>query len=214
MIEKEALKKAGGAGWDFDCNLEHLNIITKYIPKNVSIFDAGCGSGILDMALAFLGYDVRGGDLKTNFDILKDKLDRQYDAVINIAVIEHQTNLGLFVARLKDMVRDGGYIYIATPNPTHLLNRIRFLFGGPPMGNLKEWFNSDNFTGHVREYTLAELKQMFEWAGIKIIEAKNKQVIKPKLNFKSFRNIYVNLFRFLAYFIPGTGDANVILGKK
>jgi hypothetical protein len=82
------------------------------------------------------------------------------------------------------------------------------------MGNIEELIESENFSGHVREYTLAELKQMFEAAGIKIILAENRQETKPKLVFRHPRDIYVNLFRFLAYFIPNTGDANIILGRK
>lgn len=253
MTNEQAFKRAielislynPKAGWDFDSNLEHLNILTKYIPKNISIFDAGCGWGILALALTFLGYKVEGGDkyiferentysiqdlegirklwdeygLKIkNMDILKDDVGKKYGAVISIATIEHQVNPKLFLSKLKEMVVDGGYIYIATPNITHLLNRIRFLFGKPPQGNLKEFFSvkdgGENFVGHFREYTLEDLKKMFEWSGIKIIEAKNKQAIKPKINFGKFRDIYVNLLRLSAYFLPGTRDANIILGKK
>jgi hypothetical protein len=61
---------------------------------------------------------------------------------------------------------------------------------------------------------LEDLKKLFEWSGIKIIKAKNRQETKPKLDFKSLRDIYVNLFRFLAYLFPGTGDSNIILGRK
>lgn len=249
MTNEQALRKAidiislynAKAGWDFDSNLEHLNILTKHIPKTTSIFDAGCGLGILAMALTFLDYNVEGGDKYIfegkntysiqdiegirklwvdygleikNIDILKDDIGKKYGAVISIATLEHQVNPKLFLSRLKEIIVDGGYIYIATPNITHLLNRIRFLFGRPPLGNLEELFNKIDFTGHVREYTLGELKQMFEWSGIKIVEAKNRQEIKPKINFKNFRNFYVNLLRCFAYFVPSARDANVILGRK
>lgn len=249
MTNKEALEKAINlisfynpkGGWDFDNNLKHLDTITKYIPKTSSIFDAGCGWGILALAMTFLGYKVEAGDKYIfeeknsylirdiegirkiwneygldikNFDILKDDIGKKYDAVISTATIEHQKNPKIFLSKLKEMIRDGGYIYIATPNVTHLLNRIRFLFGRPPQGNLKEFFEEENFVGHWREYTLDELKKMVEWSGIKIIKAENRQEMKPKINFKNFRNIYVNLLRLFAYFVPGTGDANVILGKK
>ncbi len=249
MTNEQALKKAINlisqyntkAGWDFDSNLEHLNILTKYIPKTTSIFDAGCGLGILALALTFLGYKIEGGDkyifeekntysiqdikgIKKlwadygleikNIDILKDDIEKKYGAVISIATIEHQINPKIFLSKLKKMVVDGGYIYIATSNITHLLNRIRFLFGRSPLGNLKEFFWEENFVGHFREYTLEDLKKMFNWSGIKIVEAKNRQETKPKLDFKNFRNIYVNLLRLFAYLIPGAGDANVILGRK
>jgi SAM-dependent methyltransferase len=222
MTNEEALKKAGG-DWDFESKLCHLNTITKYIPKDAEIFDAGSGRGVLTLALKLLGYHVSGGDKKIypdavfpvqKFDILKDEPEKQYDAVISIATLEHQTNPALFLKKLLAMVKDNGYIYLATPNVTHLLNRARFFFGEPPLGNLKELMSEENFTGHVREYSMKELKQMCEWSGIKIILAKNRQETKPNFNFRNFRGVYVNFFRLLSYLIPGARESNIILGRK
>ncbi len=238
MTNEQALKKAvdlicpyyPNAGWNFESNIKHLNTITKYISKTAIIFDAGCGWGILALALIFLGYKVEGADksfpenvkkiwneygLKVkNLDILKDEISGEYGAVISIATIEHQTTPGFFLNRLKKIIKKDGYIYMATPNLTHLLNRIRFLFGLSPLGNLEEFLRENNFEGHVREYTLDEFKKIFKWSGLKIIKAENRQELKPKIDLRNFRNIYVNLFRLLAYFIPGAGDANIILGQK
>ncbi len=249
MTNKQALKKAVDlifpynprADWDFDSNLKHLDTITKYIPKTATVFDAGCGWGILALALTFLGYKVEGGDkyifegkndysieniesvkkiwsgcgLKIiNIDITKDDIGKKYGAVVSIATIEHQLNPKIFLNKLKEIAADGGYIYVATPNAANLLNRIRFLFGRPAQGNLKEFFREENFVGHFKEYTLDDLKKMFEWSGVKIITAKNRQETRPKIDLRNFRNVYINLIRLLSYFIPGTGDANFILGRK
>ena len=181
------------------------------------------------MALIFLGYKVEGGDKYIfkgkntysiqdiegirklwadydleikNIDILKDDIGKKYGAVISIATIEHQINPKIFLNKLKEMVVDSGYIYIATPNIIHLLNRFRFLFGKSPQINLKEFFEEENFVGHWREYTLEDLKKMFKWSGIKIIRRKKDQETKPKIDLKNFRSIYVNLLRLLACVIP------------
>lgn len=229
--------------WEFGNNLSHLNHLTKYLPKKCTIFDAGCGIGVLILALKLLGYQVAGGDkylfrennrysindlnrLKKiweqnelniyNLDLLSDKLDKKYDAVISIATLEHQSNPGAFLKKLKELVKYNGYIYIATPNIAHLLNRLRFLFGRSPLVNLEEFYTTEKFVGHFREYTLKEIIKMFELENIEIIMAKTEQELKPNFSFKTLKNLrflYVNFLRLLAYIIPNTGDANILLGK-
>ena len=250
MTNKEALQKAyqslspfsNKQKWEFNNNLVHLNFLTKHIEKNKTIFDVGCGIGILAMALNFLDYKIEGGDkfvfkeegdlavndinklqdiwkkynLKiSDQDILVDRTNEQYDVIISIATIEHQTNPKKFLEKIKTAIKSDGYIYLATPNVSHLLNRIRFLFGRSSLGNLENFYQQgENFTGHWREYTLSELKQMCVLSGFKIVKASNIQSMKPNLKIKNLRLIYVSLFRLVSYFMPGARDTNIILGKK
>lgn len=232
-----------GARWEFNSNLVHLDFITKYIQKGSEIFDGGCGIGILALALQLLGYQVAGGDkyvfeTNNNFlvnklnqlkqiwqnndlkinprDIIKDAWSQKYDAVISVATIEHQRDPKRFLEKLKEGVKRDGYLYLATPNPTHLLNRFRFLLSRSAFSSLENFFQQgENFVGHWREYTLAELKLMFKWLNIEIVEAKNLQDKKPYfLRIRSFREFYIACFRLLSYFIPGAGEANLIIGRK
>lgn len=228
--------------WEFNNNLTHLDFLTRTITKDLSIFDAGCGIGILDLALTLLGYRVEGGDkylftkdnpyyisdldklqqiwnthqLKiTNKDIITENFEKKYDVIISIATIEHQKDPKNFLKKIIDNTRSGGYIYIATPNLTHLLNRIRFFCGRAPLGNLADFFeNGENFNGHWREYTLFELKGFYHWLNVDIIEARNIQSIKPNFNFKNLRDLHVNFFRLLSYLFPGCRDTNIILVKN
>lgn len=251
MTDKQALSQAykilspysNRHRWEFNNNLVHLNFLVSRISKDKTIFDAGCGIGILALALTLPGYKVEGGDkylflpdnefgikdmqklqniwrehdLKiTNKDILTDTIDKQYDVVISIATIEHQRHPKKFLQKLAGVVKDGGYIYVAAPNISHLLNRIRSLFGRSPLsGNLEDFFKQgESFTGHWREYTLDELRQMCEWCDLEIVEACNVQSMRPKLRVKSARTLYVNIFRLLSYIIPGARDTNLIFCKK
>ncbi len=248
MTNEDALQKAidllapfVGSAWERNSNLKHLHTLTRHLPKNSSVFDAGCGLGVLALALSFLDYRVEGGDKyvftdknsftvkdleklrsiwKQNglnildFDILKDELPKKYDAVVSIATIEHQQHPRFFLEKLKNMIKDGGWLYIATPNPNHLLNRLRFFLGRPASNNIEEFFYEDNFVGHWREYTIQELKNLFEWSGFEIVYGKNRQELKPDFFSKGFRGFYISLFRVLAKIWPGTGDANVILARK
>jgi len=228
--------------WEFHNNLVHLRFITKYFPREGKILDAGSGIGILTLALHLLGYEVEGMDkyvfqghntyyiedqqrLRAIWekqgiriiekDVATDTIHETYDGVITVAVIEHQKDPQAFLKSLIAPIRSGGHLYVATPNVTHLLNRIRFICGRTPLGNLKEFFAAGSgFTGHWREYSLTELRQMVAWSGLEVALAKNLQSMRPTLRVQAPRDIYVSLFRALAMLLPGCKDTNIIIGKK
>ncbi|MDP6756562.1 MAG: methyltransferase domain-containing protein [Patescibacteria group bacterium] len=229
--------------WEFNNNLIHLRYITKHVPKISTILDVGCGIGILDIALKILGYKVTGIDKylfeeDNSFnvrdisglhrvwegqgieilpkDILDDEIGKKYDSVISIATIEHQKDPKKFLERLLGVVHSHGFIYIATPNISHLLNRVRFVFGkSPSKAHLPEFFSyGDKYVGHWREYTLNELRQIFKWLNMEIIDARNVQSMRVRFKLSSLRSWYVNLFRLISYVLPGTRDANIIIGRK
>ncbi len=229
--------------WEFNNNLVHLHYITKYVPKISTILDVGCGIGILDIALLQLGYKVTGLDKyvfeeNNSFsitdisglqsiwenqgltilpnDILEDELNKNFDTVISIATIEHQKDPKKFLERLINSTNSHGFVYIATPNVSHLLNRVRFIFGMSPMqAHLPDFFSrGERYVGHWREYTLCELSKMFQWLHLSIVDARNVQSMRVGSWFDSVRSIYVNIFRLLSYVIPGVGDTNIIIGRK
>ncbi len=250
MTNKEALLRsyqilspyADKQRWEFNNNLVHLNFLTKNISRNSSVFDAGCGIGILDLALIQLGYKVEGADryvfnqdnsfyvdglanlkniwekhgLKiSSQDITTENVGKKYDVIISVATVEHQKDPRAFLNNLLQILNTGGLLYVATPNVAHLLNRLRFLFGRPPLGNLRDFFESgERFTGHWREYSLSELENFFQWLGLEIIESKNVQSMKPSINFKKPRSLYVSLFMILSRLFPNCGDTNMVLGIK
>jgi len=229
--------------WEFHNNLVHLNYLTRFLSKEMRILDVGCGIGILALALKLLGYNLEGIDKftfikgndfyaenvdtlkkiwdKNNLkildgDVLTDKIEKTYDFIITIATIEHQKNLKLFLEKIIENTNTSSLIYIATPNVANCLNRVRFLFGKSPLlHNIKEYFNSGElFTGHWREYTLAEMKLFCLWLNLEIVEAKHLQCISPFVNKKDFRSLYLSFFRLLAYLLPSGRDTNIILARK
>ena len=132
-----------------------------------------------------------------------------------MAVIEHQKDPRGFLRSIIAPLRTGGQIYLATPNVTHILNRVRFAFGRPPLGNLKEFFDAGvAFTGHWREYSRKELKSFFEWVDLDIVTARNLQSMKPSLCVKAPRDVYVHFFRLIGALLPGCGDTNILVGRK
>ena len=103
------------------------------------ILDIGCGGGILCEPLARLGAVVVGADpsasniavarrhatqsglaidyRETSAEALADA-GETFDVVLAMEVVEHVTDLGLFVARAAAMVKPGGLCFVATLNRT------------------------------------------------------------------------------------------------
>lgn len=94
-----------------------------------------------------------------------------YDLVTSFAVIEHlpESPRALFGA-MRESLRPGGLVAITTPNHAWIRTRLRLLAGRPANHPLDDWWNPP-FYGHVREYTLAELRTMLEWADFEVVTA-------------------------------------------
>ncbi|MEZ5791910.1 MAG: bifunctional 2-polyprenyl-6-hydroxyphenol methylase/3-demethylubiquinol 3-O-methyltransferase UbiG [Nitratireductor sp.] len=103
------------------------------------ILDIGCGGGLLSEPMARLGGKVTGADASaTNIEIASlharqsgldidyrattsEELERQgekFDVILNMEVVEHVSDVGLFISSCSAMVKPGGLMFIATINRT------------------------------------------------------------------------------------------------
>jgi 2-polyprenyl-6-hydroxyphenyl methylase/3-demethylubiquinone-9 3-methyltransferase len=107
--------------------------------KGLRILDIGCGGGILSEPLARLGAKMTGADPSedniavaeghaarmdiaidyraTTAEALADAGER-FDVVLAMEVVEHVTDMPLFVRRCGEMVKPGGLMIAATLNRT------------------------------------------------------------------------------------------------
>jgi 2-polyprenyl-6-hydroxyphenyl methylase / 3-demethylubiquinone-9 3-methyltransferase len=103
------------------------------------LLDVGCGGGILSEPLARLGASVLGADPSakniavarahaarsglaidyrdTTAEVLADA-GEMFDVVLAMEVVEHVTDVGLFIGRAAAMVKPGGLLFVATLNRT------------------------------------------------------------------------------------------------
>ncbi|MEK7560631.1 MAG: class I SAM-dependent methyltransferase [Patescibacteria group bacterium] len=150
-------------------------------------------------------------------DILTDDLGGAYDAIVTHDVIEHQRLPKLFLHRISMHLKPGGILQLSTPNVVNLLNRLRILLGRAPMGNIEEWYSeSENFTGHIREYTLAELVAMFEWSGFGILDARTVQAQSIRIRrWKHLPRAAARLVARTCFWSSSTvGDLNIVAARK
>jgi 2-polyprenyl-6-hydroxyphenyl methylase/3-demethylubiquinone-9 3-methyltransferase len=107
--------------------------------EGLRILDIGCGGGLLCEPMARLGAEVVGVDpSETNIEVAKlhaaesrvevdyrattaEELadaGEKFDVVLNMEVVEHVADVGLFVERCAEMVKPGGIMFVATINRT------------------------------------------------------------------------------------------------
>jgi len=119
---------------------QHLHLKPEATLDNLSVLDVGCGGGILSESMAKLGASVHGIDMAErnifaarqhlhrtdlNLDLKYDIMevqhlpaDRQYDAVLNMEVVEHVDDLAGFLASCGQVTKPGGIMIVATINRT------------------------------------------------------------------------------------------------
>jgi 2-polyprenyl-6-hydroxyphenyl methylase/3-demethylubiquinone-9 3-methyltransferase len=153
--------------------------------KGLRILDIGCGGGILSEPLARLGAEVIGADPAeaniaaaklhaaqagvavdyrcTTAEALADAGGR-FDIVLAMEVVEHVTDVNLFVARCAEMVKPGGLMIAATLNRTLksfalAIVGAEYVMGWLPRGT-HQW---DKFV------TPNELEIAYELAGLRVV---------------------------------------------
>ena len=104
--------------------------------KNLKILDIGCGGGLLSEPLKRLGATITGIDPSTNnIEVAKlhskemnlnikyiccspENLNFQeeFDVVLNMEVVEHVSNINLFIKNCSKLIKKNGIMFVATIN--------------------------------------------------------------------------------------------------
>jgi 2-polyprenyl-6-hydroxyphenyl methylase/3-demethylubiquinone-9 3-methyltransferase len=107
--------------------------------EGLRFLDIGCGGGLLCEPMARLGGEVVGADASaTNIEVAKlhaaesgvtidyrattaeDLADagEKFDVILNMEVVEHVSDMPLYIGKCAEMVRPGGVMFVATINRT------------------------------------------------------------------------------------------------
>ncbi len=107
--------------------------------RGLNVIDVGCGGGLLSEPMARLGADVTGIDAgeenvaiaRTHADamgldityrqVLPEQLSNEqahYDVVLSMEVVEHVSDLDLFMESLAGLLKPGGTMLLSTLNRT------------------------------------------------------------------------------------------------
>jgi 2-polyprenyl-6-hydroxyphenyl methylase / 3-demethylubiquinone-9 3-methyltransferase len=118
----------------FDCDPKSVKPF-----KGLRFLDIGCGGGLLSEPMARLGAEVVGADPSpVNIEVAKlhaaesgleidyravtaealASAGEKFDVVLNMEVVEHVADVGLFIEACGSMIKPGGLMFVATINRT------------------------------------------------------------------------------------------------
>jgi len=107
--------------------------------SGLRVLDIGCGGGLLSEPMARMGAEVLGADAsQTNVEVASihaaqsgadvryeavtsEELaarGERFDVVLNMEVVEHVSDVDLFLSSCAEMVKPGGLMFVATINRT------------------------------------------------------------------------------------------------
>jgi 2-polyprenyl-6-hydroxyphenyl methylase/3-demethylubiquinone-9 3-methyltransferase len=106
--------------------------------KKVKILDVGCGGGLLSEPMCRLGAEVTAIDAsKKNIEIAKIhakknnlkinyictspekyKTNVKFDVILNMEIVEHVEDIGLFIKSCSKLLKKNGIMFVATLNKT------------------------------------------------------------------------------------------------
>lgn len=113
------------------------------------LLDIGCGGGLLSEPMARMGAEVLGADAsRTNVEVAAIHAEQsgvdvsyepitsedlaargeRFDIVLNMEVVEHVSDVDLFLTSCAEMVKPGGLMFVATINRT-MKARALAIFG-------------------------------------------------------------------------------------
>ncbi len=166
-------------------NFHWWYMIRKYIikdwstklPKNSSVLDLGSATGGNSILLRELGFTVTGIELSDfgyqsqiakGLDVVQADAcnipfsDNTFDAIICLDLLEHIEKHSLAIAEVVRVVKAGGMILISVPE------------------DMAMWSDHDIVVSHYRRYSLDEISNLCDVAGIKLENVwRSNIILKP-----------------------------------
>jgi 2-polyprenyl-6-hydroxyphenyl methylase/3-demethylubiquinone-9 3-methyltransferase len=165
-----------------------IEAVQSVLPEKSSIIDIGAAQGNFSLLLAEKGYNVTWNDYREDLvDYVKMKYEKgiidyipgnvfefkdkkKFDAVLLTEVIEHVAHPDKLLLKITNLLKDGGYLILTTPNGEFFSNRL------PKFSECKDpsVFESEQFKpnsdGHIFLLHLDELQKLAEQAGFEVID--------------------------------------------
>lgn len=163
-----------------------MEIIARYVIREKSALEVGCGNGFSTARLSNLFKELevvepsskniallkrRVPDALCHNVLLEDfKSDRKFDCVFFLNVVEHVEDPIASLKLLSGLVKDEGLIFISAPNCMSLNRRAGYRMG--LLSSYDQLAPKDYKVGHRRLYTVDMLTDHCNQASLKVLSMK------------------------------------------
>jgi 2-polyprenyl-3-methyl-5-hydroxy-6-metoxy-1,4-benzoquinol methylase len=108
--------------------------------------------------------------------------DDRFELVANMAMLEHLANSPRpLMANMRRCLSEDGRLVVEVPNIAYWPNRMAALRGRSLHPPLQHVFDAaDPYTGHHREYTAGELRDLLDWTGYRLLELTTVAYTPPR----------------------------------
>lgn len=153
-----------------------------------------------------VGVDLRVGD-----DITTERWELEpFDMVMIHDVLEHwHDSPRPLLNELLSRVRDGGYLFVTIPNAANLRKRLNILRGHTNYPPYEQYFWSERWRGHIREYVRDDLEQLCRHLGLNVRRLEGRNHMLRNLPAK-MRPLYEQSSRLF----PGARDTWLLVAEK
>lgn len=164
-------------------SLAEFEKILPYIPKTGKLLEIGSFPFTITHELKQKSFNVYGVDFNYNnkkYNVVKCDIecqplpfkDNYFDNVLMMQVLEHLGHNPMFALyEIKRVLKPKGKLILSTPNFFHLRNFVWLLFKGYQweLLNMIKHTDRQDYTGHIRTYSMKELEMILRYIGFDII---------------------------------------------
>lgn len=165
----------------------YLGRIERYLAPG-KLLDIGCGNGSLlavarDRGWQISGYDVDSNSTKavserlgeTNIytgDFLCLCESQKYDAITLNQVLEHVKKPNEYLQKIRHLLADGGYVFVAVPNIHSVSNKLKFILesAGIRRKNVGKYYDTYH---HLLYFTPSTLRRLLAKHGFASVNSGN-----------------------------------------
>lgn len=207
--------------------IKFVNLIKK---NNLKILDMGCAQGYLAKELKLKGHEIIGIEIDPraaseakkfckkifigDLDIIKPKLEHDFDLIIFGDVLEHLKNPNEILKYYLQFLNQDGFVIASTSNIANIYIRLNLLLGK---------FNYENRgildKTHLHLYTLKTFKQLLKKSKLKIIKTDVAPIPLPMVISSTAQGKPLNFIHQINYLLAKiwktlVGFQFIVLSKK
>jgi SAM-dependent methyltransferase len=133
-----------------------VDLLENYFPHSTLKTDAQREVQFLESkGVRYVRADLTSYDLRENFQ------PDSVDVVCSYHALEHlHHSPRAMLDSAMAVLKPGGLVFFEVPNATNALKRIRVLLGRTNYQPYQQYWDSDVWVGHVREYTVGDLQAL------------------------------------------------------